>query len=72
MESKLTISPSPHIKDNDSIPKIMYTVVATLIPAGVGAVYFFGLQALWVIIVTTMAAMATEVLCQAIRQSPVC
>lgn len=70
MENKFYISPSPHIKDSDSIPKIMYTVVATLIPAGIGAVYFFGIQAFWVIMVTIITAIVTELLCQAILKRP--
>jgi electron transport complex protein RnfD len=49
MDRNFFISPSPHIKDTDSIPKIMYSVVGALIPAGMGAVYFFGIRALWII-----------------------
>ena len=56
MEKKFFISPSPHIKDKDSIPKIMYAVVGALIPAGAGAVYFFGIQALGVIVAASIAA----------------
>ena len=71
MEHKFYISPSPHIKDSDSIPKIMYTVAGTLLPAGIGAVYFFGLQALWVILMTTAAAVISELFCQSIMKRPV-
>jgi electron transport complex protein RnfD len=71
MEDKFHISPSPHIKDADSIPRIMVTVVAALIPAGVGAVYFFGLRALWVIIAATITAVLTELIFQAILKRPI-
>ena len=71
MERPLYISPSPHIKDKDSIPKIMYSVIGALLPAGIGAVYLFGLQALWVILVSIATAVATELLCQIILKRPV-
>jgi len=70
MDKTLYISPSPHIKDTDSIPKIMWTVVATLIPAGIGGIYFFGLQALWITLIATASAVITEILCQKILKRP--
>ncbi|MFC1856091.1 RnfABCDGE type electron transport complex subunit D, partial [Thermodesulfobacteriota bacterium] len=41
-----TISSSPHIRAEDSIQKIMYTVFLALIPAAGFAVYNFGYKAL--------------------------
>jgi electron transport complex protein RnfD len=47
----------------------MYTVVLSLVPASVGAVFFFGLRALWIILLASAAAVATEAACQkAIRR----
>ena len=71
MEHTFFVSSSPHIKDVDSIPKIMYAVVGSLIPAGIGAVYFFGLHALWVILVATVSALLTEFLFQTIMKRPI-
>jgi len=71
MERSFYISPSPHIKDVDSIPKIMYTVVGSLIPAGIGAVYFFGIQVLWIILLSISTAVITELLCQRILKRPI-
>jgi electron transport complex protein RnfD len=71
MDRKFLISPSPHIKDTDSIPKIMYSVVFALIPAGIGAVYFFGIRALWLILITIAASMVAEFLGQKILKKPV-
>lgn len=70
MEQKFFISSSPHIKDTDSIPKIMYSVVASLVPAGIGAVYFFGFHALWVILISTASALLTELFCQSVMKRP--
>lgn len=58
----LRISPSPHIKDTESVTRIMYMVVLSLIPAGIGGVYLFGTHALWVIMVAVVAAMGSEFL----------
>ena len=71
MTDKFFLSSSPHIKDKDSIPKIMYSVIVALVPAGIGAVYFFGIQALWVILVASAASILTELLCQLIMKRPV-
>jgi len=60
MRSNLIVSGSPHIHKNESIPKIMWAVVISLIPAGIAAVIIFGLDALWVTLVATVAAVLTE------------
>ena len=70
MERPFYISPSPHIKDVDSIPRIMYSVVGALIPAGIGAIYFFGIRALLIILVSTGTALLTELLCLAVLKRP--
>lgn len=71
MENKFYISPSPHVKDGDSVNKIMYTVIGTLVPAGVGAIYFFGMRAFWVIMVSVIVAVLTEFVCQKMMRRPV-
>jgi len=71
MERTLYISPSPHLKDRDSIPKIMYTVILALVPAGIGSVYLFGLRALYVMLLTIAAALLSEALCQKIMKRPI-
>ena len=45
----LQIAASPHLKGTDSTERIMWTVVITLLPVVVGAVWFFGLGALLVV-----------------------
>lgn len=60
MDKQLVVSSSPHILTKESTPQIMYTVIASLIPAGIGAVYFFGVRALWIIVIGIVSAVVTE------------
>ena len=59
---KLTVSSSPQIHGADSTSKIMWTVVLSLLPAGIWGVYIFGMTALVVILVSIAAAVASEAL----------
>ena len=59
-EVVLTVSSSPHVRCNESIPKIMWTVVATLVPAAAFGVYYFGFNALLNIIVSIVSAVFFE------------
>ncbi len=43
--TKLIVTPAPHIRSGDSTPAIMRDVVIALLPAAISAVYFFGAQA---------------------------
>jgi len=43
---KLTVSYTPHIHGANNIRKIMLDVIIALMPASIGAIYFFGLSAL--------------------------
>lgn len=56
----LRIAPSPHIRSPDSTPRIMWTVVATLVPVVGAAYWFFGLAALLVVGAATAGAVLTE------------
>ncbi|HEX9109754.1 MAG TPA: RnfABCDGE type electron transport complex subunit D, partial [Longimicrobiales bacterium] len=57
---RLELAASPHLKGPDSTPRIMWTVVATLMPIVAAALYFFGLGALLVIVSSTLGALACE------------
>ena len=59
-ERKLSVSTSPFLKDSDTTPKIMMTVVYTLIPVVFAAIYFFGLAAMLIIITAIISCMFTE------------
>ena len=49
----------------------MFTVILTLVPAGIGSVYFFGPKALWIILISIAAAVATEALMQKMMKVPI-
>ncbi len=70
-ELRLELASSPHLRDKDSVPKIMFGVALALLPAAAASVYFFGLPALIAILVCIAASMGTEwVFCKA-RKKPV-
>ncbi|MFC1569626.1 RnfABCDGE type electron transport complex subunit D [bacterium] len=65
------ISASPHLRDNLSVPKIMYIVIFTLLPAGAWSIYIFGLKALWIILISIITALLTEWICQKFMNRPI-
>lgn len=58
--NKLLVSYAPHLRGEDSIAKTMGNVVFALIPALVGAVYFFGFRALILTLVTVLSCVLSE------------
>src|SRR5690554_2461348 len=68
---KLVISPSPHIRDKDTTQNIMFSVLVSLLPVLVAAVYFFGLNALRLVVLSSAAAVATEAVFQKLRKKPI-
>ncbi len=62
--SLLTVSGSPHVQTDESVSKIMYGVVLSLLPATLVSFYFFGLAALLVTLTAVLACMAFEYLIQ--------
>lgn len=60
MEDRLIVSSSPHLHKGESVSRIMWMVVLSLIPAGIAGVFIFGLSALWVILLAVFSAVAAE------------
>ncbi len=60
----LTVSGSPHVHGDSSVKKIMYTVVIAMVPAMLVSVYFFGLEALRVLVISSLACLFFEWLIQ--------
>ena len=60
----LTVSGSPHFHAEESVSKIMYGVVFSLIPAMLVSFYFFGLGAIVVTLTAVVSCMAFEFLIQ--------
>jgi Na+-translocating ferredoxin:NAD+ oxidoreductase RnfD subunit len=56
----LTVSPSPHIHSNDTVQKLMYGVVVSLIPALLISFFVFGLNSLYVMSLSVLFCMGTE------------
>ncbi len=71
MEQKLIVSSSPHIRDEGSVTKVMSDVVIALLPATIGAVYFFRTNALILILIAVITAVLAEAAVQKIRKQPV-
>jgi electron transport complex protein RnfD len=62
--NKLIVSPAPHLYKGESVSRIMWMVVASLIPAGVAGIFIFGPSALSVIITAVISALAAELILQ--------
>ncbi len=68
---KLIISSSPHMRDETSVNKIMWSVAFALLPAVIASVYFFQIRALYIILVSIFGAIITEYLFEKTRgQNP--
>src|SRR3989338_1755147 len=61
---KLILTSSPHQISQDSIERIMWTVVLSLAPTSLAGLYFFGWGALYVLIVSVCSTMAAEAIYQ--------
>ena len=61
---------SPHFKDKDSVPKIMYAVVIALFPAIFASVYFFRFKAIVLLLSCVATCLATEALFLWLRKKP--
>ena len=64
MEKKYSLGPSPHIRTEEKVNRIMRDVIIALIPAAIAGIYFFGVRALSVIAVSVLTAVITEAVCQ--------
>lgn len=64
MDKLLTITPSPHIKQGDSVNKIMYSVIFALIPALAWSFFVFGLPAVLITLTSVLSCVLVEWLIQ--------
>ncbi len=70
-EKKLTISANPHIKDTDTVNKIMWYVVISLLPAAIAGIYLFKTNVIIIIILSIISAVLTELIIQKLRKKPI-
>ena len=57
---RLVVTASPHLKDGDSTPRIMWNVVGSLVPVLAASVWYFGISSLLVVGASTLGAVVTE------------
>jgi electron transport complex protein RnfD len=60
----MIVSLSPHIKSEESVKKIMWGVIVALVPAMIAAIYFYGFNALWVMVLSVLCCVTTEYIIQ--------
>ncbi len=61
---QLIVSSSPHIQSQETISRIMWSVVICLLPALIGSIYFFGFMTLIITFASIASAVGFEVLTQ--------
>jgi electron transport complex protein RnfD len=71
MKNKLIVSVSPHLHKDESITKIMWMVVLSLLPVGIAGVIIFGRSALWVICLGIISALMSEGILQILTKRKV-
>lgn len=59
-EPRLLISASPHLRTTDSTPRIMWTVLFSLMPIVIAATWFFGPSALLIIVAAVAGSLLPE------------
>jgi len=62
--NKFVVSPSPHAYTDESVPKLMYGVIVSLLPALAVSVWFFGIGMIIVTAVSVASAILFEYLIQ--------
>ena len=63
------VAPAPHNKGKQSVPRIMYTVIAALLPALIVSLMLFGTKAMVTVLVAVFAAMVAEYACNKIMKT---
>ena len=71
LEKELLVTSSPHLKSNESVQRIMLDVIIALTPAMIGSVYFFGINALKLILISIASCVFFEALIQKAFKRPV-
>lgn len=67
----LTVSPSPHIRTEDTTRSIMLDVCIALMPALIWGIYIFGFRALTVTLVSVVFAVLSELVWEKAMKKPV-
>ncbi len=70
MSKLYNVSSSPHVRKKLTTQGAMTDVTISLLPAAIFGVYHFGLHALWIILVSIIAAVLTECIFDYIAKKP--
>jgi Na+-translocating ferredoxin:NAD+ oxidoreductase subunit D len=70
-QQKLIVSIGPHMHDEETTSKIMWTVSGALLPATLMSVYYFGMPAIEVILVCIVTSLLTEAGMQWLLKKPI-
>lgn len=70
-EKDFLLKSSPHFRDKDSVSKIMYTVILSLIPPVIASIYFFRLRAVLIYITCVATCLITEAVFLKVRKKDV-
>lgn len=63
-DQQFILSSSPHLRSEESVPKIMGSVLIALLPATATGAYLFGFHALLIVLICTGSAVVIEALSQ--------
>ena len=67
----LHISTGPHLRSRQDTPSLMRDVLIALCPATAASLYFYGLRAMWILLVSTACAVLSEYLWQRLMKKPI-
>jgi len=68
-ERMTIVAPAPHNKGKGSVPKVMYAVIAALMPAVIVSLFLFGTKAMITILVAIFFAMLAEYVCNKVMKT---
>lgn len=61
LDDMLTVSAAPHLRSKRSVKNIMLDVIIALTPAMIGSIYFYGFNAVKLLLVTVISAVVFEI-----------
>ncbi len=67
----LRLSTAPHIRGRASTASLMGNVLIALLPCAAAGAYFFGLNTLWILLISTAAAVVAELIWQLLARQTV-
>lgn len=70
MNTKMYVSSSPHIHDNNSTQRIMLDVIIALTPCIVASLVIFGFRAIFIIFICVLSCVVSEFLARKIMKRP--